>query len=233
MRIDKKNFRTKLQKFQSGYSMLEMLLAMAVGSIVIAGSYASFVVISKQYQRIAAMSEMQSSGMPTLRLIARDLRMAGRVALDANLDPVYGTIATPIAITDSGNACCDSIAIIYDKSATERYRITYRTATRTTPTRNAIYMDKEQWTGGAWVAVSTGSLVADYVDDLQFVGSDNSASGMPRIVDISMILHGKSMQATSKLYTKPSQVAGNYSYSVTDNYKHDEFTTTVNIKNLR
>ncbi|MCE3232249.1 MAG: hypothetical protein K0R98_506 [Rickettsiaceae bacterium] len=225
-----------------GYSMLELLLASAVGSIVIAGSYTSFVIVAKQYQRIAAFSETQDAGIPTIHLLKRDLRMAGREALDSNLDPVFGAITTPIAITDSGNACCDSITIIYDRTSgtsNQRCQIVYETASRAANsiTRNALYMTVTTLNASpaSFTCIGDGatSLVTDYVDDLQFVGSDNDSNSNPRIVDISMILHSKSLMAKTVSYSKPTQTVGNYNFSATDQYHRDEFTATVNIKNLR
>jgi Tfp pilus assembly protein PilW len=224
----------------SGYSMLEMLLASAVGVIVILGSYTSFVIVAKQYQRISAFSETYESGAPTINLIKRDLRMAGRVAMDANMDPVFGTIATPITITDSGNACCDSIVIVYDRTSgtsNQRCQITYSIAARTNPTRNAIYMQVSTLNAspGAFTCTGAGgnSLVADYVDDLQFVGSDNDSNGNPMIIDMSLIIHSKGTIAKTITYTRPAQIVGNYNFTATDNHNRDEFTATVNIKNLR
>ena len=37
---------------QRGYTLLELMLALAVGSLVLAGSYASFTVINTQYIKI-------------------------------------------------------------------------------------------------------------------------------------------------------------------------------------
>lgn len=218
---------------QKGYSMLELLLASAVGGIVIAGSYASYSIVAKQYQRISAFAEVQEAGMPTIRLLSRDIRLSGLVELDSSLDPVYGTIATPVTITDSGDACCDSIQLIYDKPSTDRRRVTYSIAARTSPARNALYMDIETWSGTAWVASIDDALVTDYVEDLQFVGSDNDSNGNSRIVDISMVIRSQSTLNRTVTYAPPAQVVGNYDYSFSDNFYRDEFTATVNVKNLR
>lgn len=230
----KKIFSLK-NKNSRGYSMLELLLASAVGGIVLAGAYASYTIVGQQQYRVSAMSEVQSAGMPTVRLIARDLRMAGRVAMDANLDPVFGIISTPITITDSGDACCDSIEIIYDKDSTERRRITYDIQARTNPDRNAMYMDIDLWddASSSWTSDISDALVTDYVEDFQVEGSDLNSDGNPMIVDIALILRSKSSLSKSNLYERPDQIIGNYDFSFNDNIYRDEFTMTVNIKNLR
>jgi len=224
---------------RKGYSMLELILASAIGGVIIAGGYTSYVIIAKQYQRLSSFSEVQQAGIPTVRIISRDLRMAGRVAMDTNVEPVYGAITTPIAITDSGYACCDSITIIYDRDSTvnpQRCQITYSIQPRTNPTRNALYMTVTTLlsdVGDACTGDGATSLVTDYVDDIQFVGSDNNTSGNPQIVDMSLIQRSRSVLNSTQTYTRPAQTIGNYNFSFTDNFHRDEFSTTINIKNLR
>lgn len=229
-----------------GYSLLELVLAMAVGVIVIAGGYSSYVIIAKQYQRVSAFSEVQQAGIATLMLMSRDLRMAGREAMNVNIDPVYGDIAAPITITDSGNACCDRIVIIYDKDSIvnpRRCQITYSIAPRTNafavpliPARNALYMTVATLfsdPGDVCTGDGTTSLVADYVDDMQLVGSDNDTNGNPRLVDISLILRSQSAFNKTINYARPAQTIGNWNWNSLDNFHRDEFTATLNIKNLR
>lgn len=223
-----------------GYSLLELMLSIAVGSVILAGTYTASVLVAKQYERISAFSQVQEMGIPTLRLISRDIRMAGHTALDeTTATSTYSTITTPITITDSGNACCDSISIIYDKDTATRNRYTYSVALRTaatatTPAKYGLFLTVENWDGTAWIAsTTTNALVADYIEDLQFVGSDNDASGNPRIVDVFMMFRSSSMLPGNITYSKPSQTQGNHNYNVTDRYHRDEFSATINIKNLR
>jgi prepilin-type N-terminal cleavage/methylation domain-containing protein len=221
-----------------GYSLLELVLASAVGAIVIAGAYTSYVIIAKQYERVSTFSEVQQAGIATIQMITRDLRMAGRETMDASINPVYGSIPTPISIVDSGNACCDSITIVYDKNsvAAQRCQIRYSIQSRTTGgiTRNALFMTVTTLAGAACTGSGlVPSLVADYVDDMQIVGSDNDTSGNPRIVDISLIMRSQSVLPRTTTYTRPAQIVGNWNFNFNDNFHRDEFTATVNIKNLR
>lgn len=231
------------QTIPNGYSLLELMLAMAVGSIILLGTYTANVIVAKQYERISSFSQVQEIGIPSLRIITRDLRMAGHEAMDANIEPVFGTIATPITITDSGDACCDSIVIIYDLDSTTRYRVTYSVAERTaatvvapiTPAINGLYMQIETWdnVGLTWNITTASALVADHIEDLQFTGSDVDGSGNPMIVDVFMLFRSKSLLPQAVTYTKPAETSGNFNYNVTDKYHRDEFSATINIKNLR
>lgn len=221
-----------------GYSLLELMLASAVGAIVIAGGYTSYVIIAKQYERVSAFSEVQQAGIATIKMISRDLRMAGRETMNANVDPVYGSIVTPIVINDSVNTCCgDTLTIVYDKNsvASQRCQITYLIKSKTTGgiTRNALFMNVLTLAGAVCTGSGQESLVADFVDDMQVVGSDPDTNGNPRIVDISLIMRSQSTLPTTSTYTRPLQTVGNWDFSFTDNFHHDEFTATVNIKNLR
>jgi prepilin-type N-terminal cleavage/methylation domain-containing protein len=220
------------KKNNSGYSLVELLLALAVGSIVILGAYSSYVIILKQQQNNNQKINLTNQAIPSLQIISRDLRMAGHVAFDGNIDSAYGSISTPLTITDSGNDCCDTLEIIYDKSTDERLRVTYNVSTRSNPSRNALFMSVEQWNGVSWIAVTTNAIVADYIEDFQAVGSDNNSAGFPTMVDLHMMFRTKNQ--TNKLYTyiKPSYEAGNYNYSFSDYYYRDKFAATIRIRNL-
>ncbi|MDB2415516.1 prepilin-type N-terminal cleavage/methylation domain-containing protein [Rickettsiales bacterium] len=218
----------------SGYSLLELLLSMVVGSVILAATYSTYVMVSRQYNRIAAFSQVHESGISSLQLLSRDIRMAGYKAVDASLFSTYGTIATPISITDSGDACCDEVTIIYDKSTTERLSMRYYTAARTSPvTRQALFLDLSQWDGASWVATNTGAVVADYIEDFQVVGSDLNADSIPKTVDISLTFRSTAKRVATQNYTKPSYNVGNYNLTADDMYHRDEFNATINVRNVQ
>lgn len=225
-------------KHQFGYNLLELVLAMAVGSVIIAGTYTANVIVAKQYERLSSYSQVQEMGVPALRLVSRDVRMAGYIAYDSNIESTYGAITTPITITDGFFNSTDSIAIIYDRDTSTRYRTTYYVAMRdaataTTPEKDGLYMDVESWDGSTWTTITSQALVADYIEDLQFEGSDLDGNGNPRFVDIFMVFRSKSLLPNDITYTKPAETAGDWNYSFTDKYNRDEFSATINIKNLR
>ncbi len=217
-----------------GFTLLELILAIAVGSIIIAASYASYINIYNYYKRVAAISEVHSAGITTINLLSREIRMAGFQAVDSNMSSIYGDINTPIDIVDSGTTlCCDSITIIYDKDINTRYKKRFYTASRSNPTRQALYLDVSTWDGSAWQSSSTAALVADYVDDLQFVSQKLNAIGQANLVDISLILGSKTALNKTGTYTKPSYSSGNRSISLTDKFYHNEFFSTLNIRNIK
>lgn len=221
-----------------GYNLLELMLATAVGSVIIAGTYTADVIVAKQYERISAFSEVQEVGVPSLNIIARDVRMAGYTAYDSTMTSTFGSITTPITITDAYYQNFDRIQIIYDRDTSTRNRYTYYVAQKTAatgvfPAVYGLYLNIENWNGTTWTTTTSASLVADHIDDLQFVGSDPDSNGNPRFVDIFMLFRSKSMLPANVTYTKPAQTYGNYSYTITDKYHRDDFSATINVKNLR
>ena len=95
-------------------TLVEMLVATAVGAIVIAGAYASYILVANQYDKIKDVADMQGSGRGVMRIMERDIRMAGFTWRDNQAKVIYGSIAAPVTVADSGNSCCDSISVVYD-----------------------------------------------------------------------------------------------------------------------
>ena len=100
---------------KKAFTLVEMLVALAVSSIIIAATYASYELIQKQYKRNIDIAEMHTSGRSIMQILEREIRMAGYEFRDANGTMTYGGIVGGLAITDSGDACCDEITIIYDE----------------------------------------------------------------------------------------------------------------------
>ncbi len=226
------------RKYHSlGYSLLELMLAVAVGSIVLAATYASYVTISKQYNRIAAISEVQNNGNGALNFVTRQIRMAGYIFYDDNMLSKFGSITTPVALTDSGDSiCCDSITIIYDQSADIRLKKEFYVATKTDTNpriRNALYVKTSTWNGTSWDISPNSDLVADFIDNFQVIGKNPNSSGIPTIIDISMTFESKTALDKTYSFTSPNYNAGNYIYSANDKYYRDNFYGTIKIKNLQ
>ncbi len=218
---------------QSGYSLIELIMAAFVGSIVIAGAYASYSVVASQYQKGSGIGDVRDFAIPTISIISRDLRMAGFRAVDNNIETIYGRINPPIQITDTAGACCDSFWVVYDKDINTRLRITYSVAARANPTRNALFMDIDQWDGNAWNNTTNDAIVADYVEDFQVEGANNNSAGDPTLVSFNIVFRSRNKSQTPITFTKSAYGSGNYdSYSITDNYLREEFDTSVILRNL-
>lgn len=224
-----------------GFTLVEMLVTVAVSSIVIAGAFASYVMVSKQYQKIKSVSEMHNSGRSVMQVIERDIRMAGFVYRNDQAETVYAPIADPLIIEDSGNQCCDKIIVVYDyhddaADTTERVQVSYwvEQYTGSKGTRGRMYRQKDVLLPTA----QTGSkdVMEDYIEDLQFT-TEGSASGAndagdDKFVKIDLILRTKDEYGLDKQYTKKNYFSGNYVIDKTDSYKRDEFFAVVLVRNL-
>jgi prepilin-type N-terminal cleavage/methylation domain-containing protein len=168
-----------LNKFIKAFTLVEMLVALAVSSIIIIASYASYEMVATQYKKNMDIADMHTSGRAIMRIIERDIRMAGFEYRDTDAKVTYGTISNPLTIKDSGNKCCDEVTVIYDyfdeeSKKAERIRIRYWAGLHTSNkgSRHRLYKQKDilgqNKTILAKPKLGTKDVMADYIEDLQF-----------------------------------------------------------------
>lgn len=91
-----------------GYTLVELLVALAVSSIVIAGTYAGYSFFSQQHQVLTAQTEVDRNALRAIDLFKSDVRMAGY--LDYNdTNVMSGNQAINIVSSNPGN-----IIFVYD-----------------------------------------------------------------------------------------------------------------------
>ena len=171
---------------KKAFTLVEMLVALAVSSIIIAATYASYELIQKQYKRNIDIAEMHTSGRSIMQVLEREIRMAGYEFRDANGTMTYGSIVGGLVITDSGDACCDEVTLIYDdvedvvnakgevtSSSVERIKIRFWTEAYTSNKGDRFRLYKRKTILGRNNAILGSPIVgpkevmADYIDDLQ------------------------------------------------------------------
>ncbi len=92
----------------AGYTLVELLVAMAVTSIVLAGTYAAYSLFSQQQQALLAQTEVDRGALRTIDLMQSDIRMAGfKDYADTNAMPASQAIL--IANSNPGD-----ISLVYD-----------------------------------------------------------------------------------------------------------------------
>ena len=180
--------------FQSrkAFTLVEMLVALAVSSIVIIATYASYDMVKTQYEKNIDIADTHTSGRAVIRIIERDIRMAGYEHRDSSGDKSFSAgITNKLVLTESDNACCDGVSVIYDQptdieDGVERRRITY--SVREFPgteeeidyrlldgevTRYRLYKKIDVLGRGGTILPAeesgTNQVLADFVEDLQFV----------------------------------------------------------------
>ena len=100
---------------KKAFTLVEMLVALAVSAVIVSATYASFELIKNQYKKNIDVTQLHTSGRAIMQVLEREIRMAGYEFRDGNGVMTYGKILEPLVITDSGDSCCDEVTIIYDE----------------------------------------------------------------------------------------------------------------------
>jgi len=171
-----------MAKSKQAFTLVEMLVALAVSSIIIIASYASYDLVATQYRKNLDIADMHTSGRAIMRIIERDIRMAGFEYRDKDAKVTYGTISSPLNIKDSGNKCCDEVTVIYDyfdeeSKKAERIRIRYWAEPHTSNkgSRHRLYKQKDILGQNKKILakpkLGTKDVMADYIEDFQLTGT--------------------------------------------------------------
>jgi len=172
--------------YRKSFTLVEMLVALAVSSIIIIASYASYDLVATQYRKNLDIADMHTSGRAIMRIIERDVRMAGFEYRDKDAKVTYGTISSPLTIKDSGNKCCDEVTVIYDyfdeeSKKAERIRIRYWAGPHTSNkgSRHRLYKQKDILGRNKKILanpiIGTKDVMADYIEDLQIVNVESTS----------------------------------------------------------
>ena len=164
-----------MHRNQEGFTLPEILIGLAISSIIIAASFASYIVIKQNYDFQKDMKNISQTSRAVATMIMRDIRMAG-YNYDDGPSKQKPEITTGIKITDGGTTDPDSVEIIYDKSYTERLKISYYT--KTYNNRLRVYKKVEKCNAmncasNSLQTIIAESPIADYVEDLQLSGYKN------------------------------------------------------------
>jgi hypothetical protein len=141
--------------------------------------------VATQYKKNMDIADMHTSGRAIMRIIERDIRMAGFEYRDTDAKITYGSISNPLTIKDSGNKCCDEVTVIYDyydeeSKKAERIRIRYWAGLHTSNkgSRHRLYKQKDILGQNKKILakprLGTKDVMADYIEDLQFDGESEN-----------------------------------------------------------
>jgi len=90
---------------RKAFTLVEILVTLAVSSIIMVATYGAYDMVKTQYHKNMDIANMHTSGRAIMRIIERDVRMAGFEYRDKDAKITYGSISNPITIKDSGNKC--------------------------------------------------------------------------------------------------------------------------------
>ena len=88
---------------KKAFTLVEMLVALAVSAVIVSATYASFELIKNQYKKNIDVTQLHTSGRAIMQVLEREIRMAGFEFRDGNGLMTYGKIVEPLVLTDSGN----------------------------------------------------------------------------------------------------------------------------------
>ena len=176
-----------MQTNTKAFTLVEMIVAMAVSTIIVAATYASYDLVATQYKKNIDVAEMHTSGRAIMQMIERDVRMAGFEYRDQDAKVTYGSITGPLVIKDSGNKCCDEVTVIYDyydedSKKVERIRIRYWTESHKSNKGDRYRLYKQIDVLGrnnailANPIIGSKDLLADFLEDFQ-IFNDQSSDG--------------------------------------------------------
>ena len=148
---------------EKGFSLIEMMITLAISAIIIGAAFGSYTIISRNFEWQKDMKYISQSARNVIEMIQKDIRNAG-FRFEAN-----AAITDPVKIYDAGD-CCDRIEIIYDETINKRVKIEYRLQQYSSDnSRFRLYKKKTNLSNNNTVEFDTP--IADYIEALKFTGS--------------------------------------------------------------
>ena len=222
---------------QQGVSLVEMLITIVVSSIIFAGMFVSYNMISGSSSGITARANVNKNSRLALDMIQQDIALAGYT----NLSRGGKILPTPIiTITDNSDKP-DEISIVrheWKNSEIKTVRISYQiksVSSNFLAKQKEIYDDTTAtWSIDADKGGYAFEKVVDNFYDLQFVMRDlnrNKISDLDLInsIDIHAVFISDSVtKNTQNFYF----VNDNHTLTISEKVMAEKFLLTVNLQNM-
>ena len=173
-----------MKNLEYGYSLVEMLVALTVTSIVLSGTYAAYVLFAKQQQTLLAQTESERNLLVAIDLMQSDIRMAG--FKDIN-DVNVMQSAQPININSNND-----VSFVYDDyitSLSSPVRLLVRYHTAQYKDRYRLYREVRKCNNPSVLCISSipsstsiigidgGEPLLDWVTNFEVTGLDKKSFG--------------------------------------------------------
>ena len=210
---------------QKGFSLLELMVAMAIASVLMAGIYTFYHNQLKTHITQQEMVDMQQDARAAMYMMTREIRMAG-------YDPQYNSGATIRTANDE--------AIAFDSDEN-------RNGVIDTDERFYYALNNGSLVRGGWNTPSAPvpedlNPAALNIDALNFVYLDNAGnttSDLPSIRSVQITLVARSGDAVPALMRKrtDSTIYANQQGTIilpaqNDNFRRIRLTTAVKVRNM-
>ena len=208
--ISKLNNRSKTELVESdrshsyhGFTLVELLVVIAMFSIVMAAIYSVFVRSNRVYIAQEEVVAAQQEARSALDILGREIRAAGFIAADnqpGGLDLITGAAyaGNPDSVIEIAtvNAAARTTTLAFKSDLdgdgnTDAVRYVYYHSDHATASRrNTIYREVATWSGGAWVDSAGGDqLFLENIQSLTFTYqlADGTTSAVPATADLKNI----------------------------------------------
>jgi len=187
----------RMIKRENGITIIELLVALVIFSIVVAGTYRLFVAQSRAYTVQDRVVETQQSIRSAMEVLLRDLRMTGfdSDSTDSKID-----IITPLI------AGTDQITLDYEFDNTTQYSVRYWRDAGSQTLRRQLTTIKDD---GSSVAGPV-EILLENVEELQFtygVDTDNDKALDSSWIEAGAIGAGNVVAVRVRLTARPQQLA--------------------------
>lgn len=157
---------TSYQKVQKGFTLVELVIAVAISGIILAAIYQMFIGQRKSYSLQNEITEMQQTVRASENMMLREIRMAGYKLPDMDIGiDVPGTSFTNGEKEAFEEATSQSVAFTSDvdgdgKMETIRYSLK----------KNSLVREMWRWDvqKGGWKKSGGARSLSEYIEHLQF-----------------------------------------------------------------
>lgn len=221
-----------------GLTLVEVLIAIVVSSVVVAAMFFSYNTFQTSYRGIMDRVNISQNARSSLSMIVSDARMAGFKDFNSS----NTTISQPVELTDNQNSP-DEIKFIYDADKTTRVRISYK-LDKTDPSDTYYFLAKQRevWVSNNWTKNSSNGgyeyeKVADYILDMQFILRNSAnlkinSSQSNKANNVETFIVVRSPNKISKWNQSTPIVSDNSSITCANNYVCEDFFVSVYPRNI-
>jgi type IV pilus assembly protein PilW len=164
----------------TGFSLVELLTALAISTLIVLGIGQAFISQKVSYQAQNGLSRVQQTGRFVVEYVGNDIRRAGFPGIVEEASTFFNAIIPSLSADGGGNAS-DTLTLMY------------RTTTDCLGVATPVYADGEQYAKNRYSIVS-GNLVCTTFDEADTqISSDVLARGVQNM----QILYGLNNQFVS------------------------------------
>ncbi len=169
-----------MKKIITGFSLVELLTALAISTLIVLGIGQSFISQKVSYNAQNGLSRVQQTGRFVVEYVGNDIRRAGFPGIVEEASPFFDAII-PALSTDGGGNASDSITLMY-RATEDCFGVT-----------PPLYADGERYAKNQYSIVG-GNLVCTTFDETD---TQISTDVLTRGVQNMQILYGLNNQYVS------------------------------------